>query len=153
MTIQIRRALPSEAAELTLLAHAAKRHWGYSEEWMKAWQTQLTLTPEFISGNEVFVAVIDEHVAGCCALVVSEEIAELEHMWIDPQHLRKGVGRGLFEHVARRAAQLGFNALELSADPNAQQFYERMGAKRIGDVPADVAGQPRVLPRMRAALI
>jgi GNAT superfamily N-acetyltransferase len=152
MAIQIRRALPSEAAALTMLAHAAKRHWGYPEDWIKSWQTELTITPAFISGNEVFVAVIDETIAGCCALVVSDGLAELEHMWIDPQHMRQGVGRILFEHVARRAAQLGFTALELSADPNAEQFYERMGAERIGDVPADVAGQSRVLPRMRAAL-
>jgi hypothetical protein len=38
--------------------------------------------------------------------------------------------------------------LELSADPNAEGFYQRMGARRIGEVPAEMEGQPRILPRM-----
>jgi len=152
MDLQIRRATPDEAEALTALAHAAKRHWDYSEEWINHWEADLTITPDFIADNEVFVATIDDEIAGCCALVLSEKLTELEHMWIDPKHMRKGVGRALFEHTKRRAEELGSNTLELSADPNAESFYERMGAKRIGEVPADVLGQSRVLPRMRMEL-
>ena len=146
---QIRRGLPDEADALTALAHAAKRHWGYPEAWINHWQTDLTITADFIAHNEVFVATIDGEIAGCCALVVSESLTELEHMWIDPKHMRKGIGRALFEHTKHHAQELGLNKLELSADPNAESFYQRMGAKRIGEVPADVLGQSRVLPRMR----
>ena len=149
MDLQIRRATPDEAEALTALAHAAKRHWGYPEEWIDHWRTDLTITSDFIAANEVFVATVDNEIAGCCALVLSESLTELEHLWIDPKHMRKGVGRELFEHTKRRAEELGSNTLELSADPNAESFYERMGAKRIGEVPADVLGQSRVLPRMR----
>jgi len=149
MDLQIRRATPDEAEALTALAHTAKRHWGYPEEWIDHWRTDLTITSDFIADNEVFVATIDNEIAGCCALVLSEKLSELEHMWIDPKHMRKGIGRTLFEHAKCRAEELGWNTLELSADPNAESFYERMGAKRIGEVPADVLGQSRVLPRMR----
>ena len=149
MNLQIRRATPDEAAALTALAHAAKRHWGYPEEWINHWRTDLTITPDFIASNEVFVATIDGEIAGCCALVSSESLTELEHMWIDPKHMRKGLGRALFEHTKHRAEELAANTLEFSADPNAQSFYERMGAKRVGEVPADVLGHSRVLPRMR----
>jgi N-acetylglutamate synthase-like GNAT family acetyltransferase len=152
MDLQIRRATPDEAEALTALAHAAKRHWGYPEEWIDHWRTDLTITSDFIAAHEVFVAIVDHEIAGCCALVLSEELSELEHMWIDPKHMRKGVGRALFEHTKRRAEELGWQMLELSADPNAESFYERMGAKRIGEVPADVLGQSRVLPRMRIEL-
>jgi GNAT superfamily N-acetyltransferase len=150
--IEIRRATPHESAELTALAHAAKRHWNYPQEWIDSWKSDLTLTAEFISDNEVFVAIVDDAFAGCCALVVSESLAELEHMWIYPEQMGKGVGRALFEHTSRRASELGFIQLELSADPNAEPFYERMGATRIGDIPADMFGQSRVLPRMRVEL-
>jgi N-acetylglutamate synthase-like GNAT family acetyltransferase len=152
MDLQIRRATPDEAEALTALAHAAKRHWGYPEDWIDQWRTDLTITSDFIAANEVFVAIVDNEIAGCCALVLSEELSELEHMWIDPKHMRKGIGRALFEHAKRRAEELGWKMLELSADPNAESFYERMGAKRIGEVPADVLGQSRVLPRMRINL-
>ena len=152
MNIQIRRATPDEADTLTVIAHAAKRHWKYPEDWIERWRADLTITPEFIADNEVYVATIDDTIAGCCALVVSDSLAELEHMWIDPQQMGAGVGRALFERTRQRAAELGLAELELSADPNAEGFYERMGAQRISEISAEMDGQLRVLPRMKIDL-
>ena len=149
MEIRIRRATPDDADALTLIAHAAKRHWGYPETWIAQWQAELTITPEFIANNEVLVAVTDGEIAGCCALVSSGSLAELEHMWIDPRQMGQGVGRALFEHAKDRGRALGLAELELSADPNAEGFYLRMGAEPIGEVPADIDGTHRVLPRMK----
>jgi N-acetylglutamate synthase-like GNAT family acetyltransferase len=148
MNIQIRRARPAEADVLTEIAHAAKRRWGYPENWIEQWQADLTITPEFIAENEMYVAMIDEEVVGCCAIAFSEGLAELEHMWIRPQHMGAGVGRALFLHVKERAAKLGIAVLEISADPNAEGFYQRMGARRIGEIQSEIDGQPRVLPRL-----
>jgi GNAT superfamily N-acetyltransferase len=148
MDIQIRRASPDEAALLTEIAHAAKRHWGYPENWIQHWKADLTITPEFIANNEVYVAVKGEEIAGCCALAINESVAELEHMWIRPEQIGTGVGRALFMHVKERAANLKLRALEISADPNAEGFYELMGATRIGEVRSEIEGKPRVLPRM-----
>ncbi len=152
MTVQIRRARPDESDKLTALAHAAKRHWNYPQEWIDSWKSDLTLTPEFIANHDVFVAIVDDTIAGCCALVTTEGLAELEHMWIDPDRMGTGIGRALFDHAKRRAIEQGFGALELSADPHAERFYERMGAQRIGEVPADMFGHARILPRMRVNL-
>lgn len=152
MHLEIRRATPDEADALTALAHAAKSHWNYPQEWIEFWKSDLTLTPEFINHNEVFVALVDGAIGGCGALAISGSLAELEHMWIDPQQMGRGLGRALFQHVAQRAAELGFAELELSADPHAEPFYERMGAQRIGELPADMFGHARVLPRMRVDL-
>jgi N-acetylglutamate synthase-like GNAT family acetyltransferase len=150
--IEIRRATPVESDQLTALAHAAKRHWNYPQEWIDYWESDLTLPPEFIANNEVFVAITNDIIVGCCALIVNEGLVELEHMWIDPEQMGRGVGRALFEYASRRASELGFRELELSADPNAEPFYARMGAQRIGEIPADMFGQARVLPRMRVHL-
>ena len=51
MRIEIRRAHPEEADTLTEIAHAAKRHWKYPESWIQQWQTDLTITREFISDS------------------------------------------------------------------------------------------------------
>ena len=152
MNIEIRRARSEEADTLTAIAHAAKRHWGYPEHWIAHWKTDLTITPAFISANEVFVAIVDGEVAGCCALVLSDSLAELEHMWIKPEYIGSGLGRVLFTHARTRAANLNLRELELSADPNAEGFYQHMGAVRIGEVRSEIDGQPRVLPRMRVDL-
>ncbi len=152
MAVEIRRAIPKEAVALTEIAHAAKRHWKYPEDWIQRWKDDLTITPEFILNNEVFIAASDDEIAGCCALVVNGSLAEIEHMWLKPEHMGAGIGRALFEHAKRRAEECGATILELSADPNAEGFYERMGATRISEVRADMDSQPRVLPRMRIDL-
>ena len=152
MNIEIRRAKPEEADILTAIAHAAKRHWGYPENWIAHWKSDLTITPEFISTSEVFVAIHDGRIIGCCALVLSESLAELEHMWILPEFIGTGLGRRLFVHARDRASILNLCELELSADPNAEGFYQHMGAVRIGEVRSEIDGQPRVLPRMKVAL-
>src|SRR3979409_2170260 len=115
MDILIRRALPVEAAALTEIAHAAKRHWGYPENWIEHWKDDLTITPEFISDNEVYVAVAGKEIMGCCALVYGDSLAELEHMWIRPDHIGTGVGRALFVYLKERAIRLGLPALEISS--------------------------------------
>jgi GNAT superfamily N-acetyltransferase len=79
-------------------------------------------------------------------------VAELEHMWIRPEHMGTGVGRALFDHVKERATELRISAFEISSDPNAEGFYERMGATRIGEVRSEIEGQPRALPRMKVAI-
>jgi N-acetylglutamate synthase-like GNAT family acetyltransferase len=152
MNLHIRRAKPDEADVLTEIAHAAKRHWGYPENWIREWKSDLTITPEFIVTNEMYVATNGQEIVGCCALVFNGSLAELEHMWIRPEHIGASVGRALFLHVKERAAKLNIPALELSADPNAERFYERMGATRIGEVRSEIEGKPRVLPRMEVAI-
>src|SRR5713101_3196400 len=118
MDIQMRRATPGEAAALTEIAHAAKRHWGYPENWIEHWKDDLTITPAFITINEMYVAVASEEIAGCCALVMGDSLAELEHMWIRPEHMGNGVGRALFQQIVERATTLNAKVVELSADPN-----------------------------------
>ena len=152
MDIQIRRAQPEEAAALTEIAHAAKRHWGYPENWIEHWKDDLTITPDFIATNEMYVAVNGEEIAGCCALVMRDSLAELEHMWIRPEHMGNGVGRALFNQIVGRAKTLDAKAVDLSADPNAEGFYQRMGAARIGEVRSEIECQPRALPRMSVDL-
>jgi N-acetylglutamate synthase-like GNAT family acetyltransferase len=152
MSIQIRRAEPDEAPVLTEIAHAAKRHWGYPENWIRHWKADLTITPEFIARNEMYVAMRQEEIVGCCALSFNELVAEVEHMWIRPDHIGTGVGRALFLHLKERAVNLNVPALEISADPNAEGFYERMGAARIGEVQSEIEGEPRVLPRLKLAI-
>ena len=100
----------------------------------------------------MYVAISGEEIAGCCALVMSDSLAELEHMWIRPEHMGNGVGRALFNQIVERATTLNARVVELSADPNAEGFYQHMGAMRIGEVRSEIEGQPRVLPRMRFAL-
>jgi len=150
--VKLRKALPDEAGRLSEIALEAKRHWGYPDNWIEHWRDDLTITPEFVTANEVYVADDGGAILGFCALVLTNGKAELEHMWVRPEHIGSGVGRNLFMHALERATALKADTLEISADPNAVGFYERLGARHIGRVESEIEGQPRVLPRLSVDL-
>ena len=131
---------------MTGIAHSAKRHWGYPERWIETWRVALTITPEFISNNEVHVAWIGGEIAGFSALVAVEGKLWLEHLWVSPNQIGTGLGKALFSHAAGIAAATGATAMEIESDPNAEGFYKRMGAERIGEVVSEIDGEKRVLP-------
>lgn len=142
----LRRSTASDAPALTRVAHAAKRHWGYPERWIELWKDALTITPEFISNNQVYVALVNGEIAGFSALVVTENKVWLEHLWVLPKHIGAGLGKTLFIHAAGVAATTGAKVIEIESDPNAEGFYNRMGAKRVGEVVSTIDGEKRVLP-------
>jgi GNAT superfamily N-acetyltransferase len=144
--ITIQRAKPDEHERLTEIAHAAKRHWGYPERWIEIWKDALTITPEFVAGNEVYAAFIENEVAGFFAVIESEGKIILEHLWVSPDQMGAGVGRRLFDNALKVASSLDAHSVEIESDPHAEGFYKRMGARRIGEVVSEIEGQPRILP-------
>ena len=144
----IRRAVPDESATLTRIALDAKRYWGYPEHWIKHWESDLTILPEFISHNQVYVAEQAGEIQGFYALCIKHTKAELEHMWVAPAHIGTGVGKELFLHAMENATSMSVREVQISSDPNAAGFYERMGARKVGEVDSEIDGQPRKLPRM-----
>ena len=144
----IRPATTQEAAELTRIAREAKRHWGYPEYWLQRWDADLTITPDFIDDNHVFVAEEEGGLAGFYALCVKNDKAELDHMWVVPERMGTGVGKELFLAAMQKASELNVSSVEICSDPHAEGFYQKMGAHRIGETTSDLDGEPRVLPRL-----
>jgi len=140
------RAKPDDAAVLTEIALAAKRHWGYPEKWIEGWRDLLTVRPEFIANNETYAAVLDDRIVGFYALGFKNDRMDLLHMWVLPAAMGRGVGRSLFTHCLQRARELGCRELEIEADPNAEGFYQQMGARRVGASVKELAGVRRELP-------
>ena len=146
MSDEIVRAGPDDADTLTRIAFAAKSYWGYPERWIEQWQEALTITPKFITDNEVYAAVFEEAMGGFYALLKRGREVELEHLWVSPEHIGTGVGRALFDHAVHKAAALGATTLSIEADPNAEGFYRRMGARRVGENVYEIEGHRRELP-------
>jgi GNAT superfamily N-acetyltransferase len=144
----IRRAEPEEAAMLTEIAFAAKRHWGYPESWIEAWREALTITPAYVEQHEVFVATYDGKLIGFYALMGVQSKTELDHLWVLPEMIGKGIGRQLLAHAMERSAAMNVEAIEIDSDPNAEGFYLKAGAKKIGEVISELEGKARILPRL-----
>lgn len=144
------RAKPEHAGTLTRIAIAAKRHWGYPEAWIQIWILQLTISPAYIAENETWLALLNDEPAGFYSLKQSEGAWWLDNLWVRPGAMGQGLGAALFCHARRRATLRGASVLRVESDPNAQGFYEKMGAVKVGARATDVDGRPRVLPLMEA---
>ena len=150
--MEIRKAKPEDAEKLSQIAFAAKSYWKYPEKWLNSWKDDLTITPEIIVENEVFVMTEKSKIIGFYELKIDKTMAALEHLWINPANIGSGIGRKLFVHALEKAVSLNVEILNIVSDPNAEGFYEKMGAKRIGDVVSEVEGNERILPLMQLIL-
>ena len=144
--MEIIRAKSDDADTLTAIAHAAKRHWGYPERWIEAWKDILTMRPEFIAANTAFCAKGGTGTIGFYVLTQEEDGLHLDHLWIHPNSIGRGIGRALFKHAVEQARAAGSVTIKIEADPNAEGFYRQMGAKRVGTSMSEVEGTPRELP-------
>jgi N-acetylglutamate synthase-like GNAT family acetyltransferase len=144
----IRRATADDADALSDLAHRAKAHWGYPATWMREWDAQLTIIPGYLEMHDVWVSEEDGAIVGMCALEDRTDRWNLEHVWVDPARHGRGLGRALVLHALAEARRRHDGVVQLLSDPFASGFYERLGARRAGEVPAPMPGaKHRTLPR------
>lgn len=148
MQIEIRNAEAVEASELTAIAFAAKRYWGYPETWIDMWADELSVSGEYIRENRVFLATDGTRALGWCAL--SEERGDywVDYCWVLPEAKGHGIGRALIHQAFRLAAELRAPTLKVVSDPNAEGFYCKLGFRRIGERPSVPNG--RLLPVLEA---
>ena len=147
----IRPVRAGEAAALTELALRSKAHWGYSAEFMAAARSSLTQTEAVLAAQPCFVAEEAGRLVGYYRLSGEPPEGWLEDLFVEPSHIGSGVGRRLWEHALGTARDLGFQALRLESDPNAEGFYLARGAVRIGEVESGVEAG-RILPLLRVDL-
>lgn len=145
-SLKIVRARAEQAGALTGIAVRAKRHWGYPEAWIEAWAPLLTVTPEFLAGHETYVAELDGEAIAFYALSFDGQSAGLEHLWVLPEVMGRGLGSRLFAHALARCRVAGVRVIEIESDPHALGFYERLGACRTGERRADMGEVTRALP-------
>ena len=115
------------------IAVEAKAHWGYDRALVEEWALGGDFDPESLRKRLLYVAESDGQPVGWAALIPRGKVGWLEDLWVEPAWIGRGVGRALFEHAAAEARQRGARRLEWEAEPNAQGFYEHLGATYVRD--------------------
>ncbi|MCR9113474.1 MAG: GNAT family N-acetyltransferase [Rhodobacteraceae bacterium] len=150
MSITLRPPRLSELPELSALCLRSKAHWGYDATFLEACRAELTLTEAHLD-NPMIVAVLGEARAGVAAIALQKDEAEIDLLFIEPALMGRGLGRRLMLWCRDAARHAGARRLLIQSDPQAEGFYRRMGARRIGVRPsASVPG--RDLPLLACAL-
>jgi GNAT superfamily N-acetyltransferase len=147
--MRIRRAHESEADVLSGIARESKAYWAYSAAQLAAWRGELTISPGTVSSLPVYVAEVEARIVGFFVVAPSAPHWTLEHFWVSPSAIGRGVGRALLSRASAIAAEGGATKLAVDADPNAEPFYVACGARRVGSLPAPIEGSPdRVRPQL-----
>lgn len=150
----IRPARPEEAAELTGLSFRSKGWWGYPASYFEIWRGELTISAHDIAGKTVFVHE-DKAVPGITgyySLVLLEEdlmfsggvLARgwwLEHMFVEPVYIGRGIGARLFRHMRETCRGRRITTVGILADPHARGFYEKMGCVYLGEYASTIPGR------------
>lgn len=152
MELCIREAKRSEHEKLTQIGFAAKRYWDYPQEYFAIWKDELTITEKYIDDNVVFAVRSDEVIVAYYSIVqVAEDFFAgetkvekgfwLEHMFVLPEHIGKGIGKAMYRHAIDFCRDNDIEQLRVFADPNAKGFYEKQGANYLQERPSNIEGR------------
>jgi N-acetylglutamate synthase-like GNAT family acetyltransferase len=112
----------------------------------------MAIAPDAIAKFPFYVLDEDGGITGFYGLSGQPPRGEIEFLFVQPESVRTGRGRRLARHFLALARSLGFEEMDVSADPFAEGFYLAMGATRIGDAPSDAIPN-RLIPRLRFSLL
>ena len=90
-------------------------------EWLK-------LSNKAVIEGRMRVAIDEKGaVVGFATAQYSDDLAELEDLFVDPPRMRHGVGTALVRDISKRLNELHFETLEVTANPHAKSFYGQLG--------------------------
>lgn len=145
----IREAKIQEAEILTNISFRSKGYWNYPKEYYEIWSKELTIRSDYIENNDVFVFENDGKIIGYYTIVELKDDIKisgitirkgfwLEHMFIEPKSIGKGIGTKMFEHMRKICVTRGVYELGILADPNSIGFYEKMGCEYKLEYPSTI---------------
>jgi GNAT superfamily N-acetyltransferase len=83
-------------------------------------------------------------VVGFATYLISNGVAELEDLFVDPPWMRHGIGEALVLDLSSRLKELGFEALAVTANPHAMAFYQHLGFVESETVDTQFYPAPRM---------
>jgi GNAT superfamily N-acetyltransferase len=105
----------------------------------------LILGPEGLAEGRTYVAEEDGSVAGFATWAEDGGTVELEDLFVDPGHMRRGIATALVGRIAEILRARGVRRLEVTANPDALGFYRAAGFTDCGVAETDFGAAPRMV--------
>lgn len=145
--MHLRSAIPQDAKMLTEIVIISKSYWGYSKEFIKQCEQDLTIDANYINESFVFVLENRNELIG----FISFERLDYDYLdffYVKSAQIGRGYGRLLWSQAIEKASEIGIKSFMIVSDPNAKGFYKKMGATYFGGV-ASTVFKDRNLPLMK----
>ena len=128
MAFLIRDAATTDLGDLQVVFRSASLSNENDRGLLREHPEWLVLPDEGVREGRMRVAVDDDGtLTGFATYLISDGLAELEDLFVDPPRMRQGIATALVLDISARLYELGFDRLEVTANPHAMAFYERVG--------------------------
>jgi len=149
--MEINKALPEDHVILTAITKRSKNHWGYGLEQIELWKEDLTISESYIQQHQVYKISQENIILGYYSYFeIDANKVKLDNLFIDPIYIGKGIGKLLMNDFFKRVNKENYLTVTLDADPNATDFYSKLGFEIVGKLPTSIEG--RYLPIMEKEL-
>lgn len=131
--------------QLWELAFRSKSFWKYPPEYLAAAREHLKLSALQIGEGWGEIATDAKQCwLGYYFILPKPLECQLEHLWVEPEFIGKGVGQKLLERAILSIKNAGFHdAVRVYSDPKAEGFYLKHGFKKEGEIQSSkVEGGP-----------
>jgi len=149
--MKIEKACINDNGILTEITKKSKAYWGYSEEQILKWNDNLTISADYIETNSVFKLVNEDKIVGYYSYIAEgEKSVILYNLFVLPEYIGKGFGKYLMTDFINRMRNEKFEKITLDSEPNAENFYLKIGFKKIGEFETSIKN--RIMPVMEMNL-
>ena len=124
--LSFRLAKVAEQQELEDLQRRASLALEEYRDQLEAEPDAVELPVKQIADGAVIVAEQEAHPVGFAVVLIDDEVAELDGLFVEPQHWREGIGSALVDIAVHEARRQGLS-MTVTASPSAQGFYEKCG--------------------------
>jgi GNAT superfamily N-acetyltransferase len=148
----IRDARPDEAPALAALQRRSADVWDEYRAQLAANPDAIEPPPRAIADGRVRVAAdASGRLLGfSVVLPIRDGRCELDDLFVEPEWMRRGVGRLLVADLTARAAAAGASHVDGIANPHALAFYERLGFETTGQASTRFGEAPRMSLELRS---
>ena len=130
--LTLRLAKPDERKALEALQRRSSLALNEYREQLEAEPDAVELPVGQIERGEVFVAELEDRIAGFAVILMDDDIAELDGLFVEPELWRQGIGAALINLAVHKARRQGLS-MTVIANPSARIFYEKCGFKVEGE--------------------
>ena len=147
----IRDARPDEAFALEALQRRASDVWEEYRAQLAAHPDAIAPPHRAIAEGRVRVALdaAGRRLGFSTVLPIHDRRCELDDLFVEPEWMRRGVGRVLVDDLATRAHTAGAGYVDVIANPNALGFYTRLGFHVSHETSTRFGAAPRMTLALR----
>lgn len=130
--MQILRTREDSLTTINQVISASKSHWRYSKPYLDDALPLLNIDSHYLAENLCFEIVDDQRIVGFVAVAEKDGEKYLDHLWVTPERIGHGIGRGACQYIFALAEKQGWRELLVLPEPSSESFYNKQGFRDTG---------------------